>query len=713
MLKKKKTPSVNKKDPKEIKKKVSVSKLTQDTEFFSGITGYYNGPAIFQCSDGYSKLFRLMIPKTISDNEWKEDVKSFLRFKCRFFVWNEEEDVFDFETESDGKGLNKVIYMIVTKPAEIVDDVIADFNDISKNVHCSVEPLSIADAFVLLSKVTRRRKTFSSSSRLTDFIPKYNERPDRLTFENSDVKFMSVSGFPGYVFPSLIPELLRLSAKICVSVCIDPIDIDQCLAGAELDSVTSDREKKKCIATLKRCAEEDLSIHSVGVYLSIETPATPLDIDGKRDLSKNAEIVDVVKKIHYFAKKFGLTINDFYGQQRRAFKSYFPLGKPVLSMKKALTSENIMGILPWSPQEKIESGVTYGTTFDTERVVQLDRSLISASGMILSSDPETASKAAKQEISFIKTRSEILAVTAGGDKNFQANDEYLDGFKKLMISSSKYPFWHKDKEKNKWLLYMLCSISLKKDRNKQTLYQTCLPVLDTPNIHSALKEMLSSLKSVEATMMLDFIEDHEPVFMRISDDIKISENTIWYVNAEIRDIVREKFRNKIVLDNEADAGNKKKNRQSDEQDDSKEEKNIEAMLDLRVNDFLEDEYALIYASIYSKIQAKYLYMVGAEKICSEAKLPETKTIFTGIVSNLRKFYLTAGAKQMIETFDFIWLLYHDTKDRILLTQMIDLEKEEVKSMGRGMEILITTYNNYILKGESIKREENKYVSQKS
>ena len=607
--------------------------LSADTSFFGGITGCFKGPGIFECTDGFSKTFRMTVPDGITNEEWHDDCTSLLSHKCRFFVWNEEETSFDLDTQSNSTSLCKIIYVVMTVKADVVDDTIEIFENAGRDLHCKLEPLSYADTMHFITVITGSR--VNSKDRITSAAPKFKEHAERLEFENGSRRIFGISGFPGYVFPALVPELLRLSSGIHASIDITPLDIDLCLAGAKKDTQTPDRQKLTCIHVLEKAARNGERLYSVGAYFCIDVNTT--------DEQADTEIENVMSRMKLFAKKFGLTINDFYGQQKKGYHSFFPYGVPELSFKKMLTGDNIEGMLPWSPLEKIESGCTYGMAVDTRRIVQIDRFLLHANGFILGSDADKCVNATCREIESISAAGPCVVITKENDKRFEAAGI---GFRSSHLEPGKFAYWHTDPEKNRELLRILIASVLSNSKNREKVYNDCSQLASSQDIGTALLEHFEKLKSPEAEDMRAFIGRHKDFLSRRSGAASMDANTLFY----------------LVTDGE--------------------DSNV--------------MYTLLCCALYNKLVAKSLYIMNAETVLKVDPAETNPALTTYVPAEVKKFYSLSSAKDRLTSSGFLLLLGHATQDRLQLVNMLDLEKTEIKAMGAGRTVLITGYSNYII-----------------
>lgn len=625
------------KDPGTAQKKKTYS---ADASFLNGVHGYFAGPGIFSCNDGFSKTYRLSVSDSVSVETWHDDIRKLLRHKCRFLAWNEEEEVFDISVERNTKSLSKVIYVIVTINAQTVDETVQEFAAIGEDLSCTLEPLSCEETIRFMSKISG--KGLDEKGTLSSIAPKFRTEATYLEFEDRCVMTFEVSGFPDYIFPALIPELLRLAPGIHASISVKPIDIDRCLAGAEKDTKTPEQQRKKCMEQLEAARRRSEKLYSVGAYFCID--ASPKE-------QAPEKIRETMSRIRLFAKKFGLTINDFYGQQKRGLASFFPYGKPVLSANKMIRSENIDGLLPWSPLEKIESGCTYGITTDTKRLIQLDRFRLQANGFFLSSEKSEALAAAKHEIEAVKDKGPVLVIS--GSEAAEGSG-LADGmsFRHVTVTADKLAYWSTDNGENRELMKMLFSTRLSFSKNKEKILNDCIGCADENDIYGSLCSVLKTKKTPEAVELFAFLQENREFFGRKSKPIVIDQNTVVAVDAG-----PEKTAGYLGV--------------------------------------------LIRYSLYLKARAGSVYIIDAEKFLKDDPKENDHVLTTYIPGDLKKFYLMPCAKDRLDRSGFIFLMRHTIPDKLQLLEIAELEKQEIKALGNGNSVMITSYNNYIIEGGRI------------
>lgn len=629
----KRYPTGSKKESSEKKKAYSA-----DSTFLNSVHGYYTGPGIFSCTDGYSKTYRMIVSDSISMEDWHDDIRKLLRHKCRFLAWNEEEECFDISVEENTRSLTKIIYVIVTIKAQTVDETIQEFSEIGNDLFCTLEPLNYEDTIEFMSRITGSE--LGEKKHLSSIAPKIRTEATHLEFENRCVMSFEISGFPDYIFPALIPELLRLASGVHASVNISPIDIDACLAGAKKDTKTPEHQKKKCIEQLESARKRSEKLYSVGAYFCI-------DVSPKENAPE--KIKELMGRVKLFSKKFGLTINDFYGQQKRGFASFFPYGKPILAANKMIRSENIDGLLPWSPLEKIESGCTYGLTTDTKRIIQLDRFRLQANGFILSSDRDEALSAARHEIESVKEHGPVLVIAEAGDPALQTLTDGL-GFRNAEISAEKIAYWSTDSRENRELMRMLFLTRLGFSKNKEKILNDCIDCADESDVFAALYDRLRTKKIPEAVELTAFLQENRVFFEKKGNPLSIEQCTAVSVKSGP----------------EKDGG------------------------------YLS---TLVRYSLYMKARAKSVYITGAEKFLKDDPKENDHVLTTYIPGDIKRFYLLPCAKSRIGKSGFVYLMYHAIPDKLQLLEIAELEKQEIRALGAGNNVLITSYNNFIIEGK--------------
>ena len=215
-----------------------------------------------------------------------------------------------------------------------------------------------------------------------------------MDINNQYVRTVLLTNFPGYIYPSLLTEILRLSKSISSSLFLKRVDKEKCTAA--FDRFPVQMSSMRMQAMKERLLEKGELYH------------TCLMISVHADTKDNVN--QLVKRVQDVAVRYLTDINVLEHQQVAAFKSMAPLGLNYIRCNKVLERDAIAGLMPLSWTRHVSNGVSYGMDKVTGVEILYNRLLTGENGFLLGSDMTYIERRIIQELrQFEKERPGIRA----------------------------------------------------------------------------------------------------------------------------------------------------------------------------------------------------------------------------------------------------------------------------------------------------------------
>lgn len=220
-----------------------------------------------------------------------------------------------------------------------------------------------------------------------DRVMPYNVQIEQksMAYSGKKVRTILLIGYPSEIYSAFTTELLKLPGSITVSLHATYADPDLCLEGLKYSEEIRLVRKETMRQFLTEIKQSGESIYQTAFYISIEGEGDETD-----------ETFEKVKKL---CKKFLTGYSELDFQQKEGFVSTLPLLQNRVDYNTVLTSENLLGLCPWSELKDRQTGPVYGED-SILGTVQYKRFSAEKpeNGCVLSSQYENISEIVKMEL---------------------------------------------------------------------------------------------------------------------------------------------------------------------------------------------------------------------------------------------------------------------------------------------------------------------------